>query len=314
MNKKFFVVVLSLLLVAIVSSSVFAQDTFKIGYACNNFNDTFQTVIEGYARALAEKEGVEYVYSDGGEDILKQQDQINAFIAEGVDALIVVPIDTSAVEPIIEAAAAAKIPLVFVNRNPFADIEPEDYPENVYFVGSEESDAGKFQAEYALELLGEKDPVGYAILVGMLSNQGAVARTQGNKDALEEFKNFELLAEQNGDWQRDQGMTITENWLTAYGDKLKLILANNDEMALGAVEATEAAGREDIIIMGVDLIPDAKQAIIDGRLDASVMQDGKGQGEGAMNVALAALKGEKPDPYTKVPFVLATPENIEDFE
>ena len=70
---------------------------------------------------------------------------------------------------------------------------------------------------------------------------------------------------------------ITENWLTAYGDELKLILSNNDEMALGAVEATEAAGREDIIIMGVDLIPDAKQAIIDGRLDASVMQDGKVQ-------------------------------------
>lgn len=314
MQKKFMVVLLSLMLVLVISSAVFAQETFKIGYACNNFNDTFQTVIEGYAKALAEKEGVEYVYADGGEDILKQQDQINAFIAEGVDALIVVPIDTSAVEPIIEAAAAAKIPLVFVNRNPFADLKPEEYPENTYYVGSEETDAGKFQAEYALELLGETDEIGYAILVGILSNQGAIARTQGNKDTLDEYKNFKYLAEQNGDWQRDQGMTITENWLTAYGDELKLILANNDEMALGAVEATEAAGREDIVIMGVDLIPDAKQAIIDGRLDASVMQDGKGQGEGAMSVALAALRGENPEPYTKVPFVLATPENIADFE
>ena len=128
------------------------------------------------------------------------------------------------------------------------------------------------------------------------------------------MKNYKLLAELNGDWQRDQGMTITENWLTAHGDKLKLIFSNNDEMALGAVEATEAAGREDIIIMGVDLIPDAKQAIIDGRLDASVMQDGKGQGEGAMMVALAALRDEDPEPYTKIPFVLATPKNITDFE
>ena len=312
--KKKIMVGLSLMLVFVMASAVSAQETFKVGYLCNNFNDTFQTVIEGYAKALAEKEGVEYVYADGGEDILKQQDQIHAFIAEGVDALIVVPIDTSAVEPIIEAAAAAKIPLVFVNRNPFADLDPEEYPENTYYVGSEETDAGKFQAEYALELLGEKDEIGYAILVGILSNQGAIARTQGNKDALETFKNYKFLAEQNGDWQRDQGMTITENWLTAYGDELKLILANNDEMALGAVEATEAAGREDIVIMGVDLIPDAKQAIIDGRLDASVMQDGKGQGEGAMMVALAALRGEEPDPYTKVPFVLATPENIADFE
>ena len=314
MQKKIIVILSAVVLVLVLSSAVFAQDTFKIGYACNNFNDTFQTVIEGYARAYAEKEGVEYVYSDGGEDILKQQDQINAFIAEGVDALIVVPIDTSAVEPIIEAAQKAGIPLVFVNRNPFSELNPEDYPENVYYVGSEEADAGKFQAEYAVELLGKEEEIGYAILVGILSNQGAIARTQGNKDALKEAENYKLLAEQNGDWQRDQGMTITENWLTAHGDKLKLIFSNNDEMALGAVEATEAAGREDIIIMGVDLIPDAKQAIIDGRLDASVMQDGKGQGEGAMKVALAALRDEDPEPYTKIPFVLATPKNITDFE
>ena len=121
------------------------------------------------------------------------------------------PIDTSAVEPIIEAAQKAGIPLVFVNRNPFSDLDPEDYPENVYYVGSEESEAGKFQAEYAVELLGEKEEIGYAILVGILSNQGAIARTQGNKDALKEMGNYKLLAELNGDWQRDQGMTITEN-------------------------------------------------------------------------------------------------------
>lgn len=306
----FVVLILSLVIAPIAS----AQETFKIGYACNNFNDTFQTVIEGYARDYAEKEGVEYSYSDGGEDILKQQDQIKTFITDGVDALIVVPIDTSAVEPIIEMAAEANIPLVFVNRNPFADLEPEDYPENTYYVGSEEADAGKFQAEYAVELFGEDEPVGYTILVGLLSNQGAVARTQGNKDALEDKDNFTLLAEQNGDWQRDQGMIITENWMTAYDEDLKLIFANNDEMALGAVEATESQGREDIVIMGVDLIADAKQAIIDGRLDASVLQDGKGQGEGAMEVALAVLRGEEVERYTKVPFVLVTPENVADFE
>ena len=100
MQKKFMIALSTVVLVLVLSSAVFAQDTFKVGYACNNFNDTFQTFIEDHARAYAEKEGVEFVYSDGGEDILKQQDQINAFIAEGVDALIVVPIDTSAVEPI----------------------------------------------------------------------------------------------------------------------------------------------------------------------------------------------------------------------
>ncbi len=298
----------------IVDRVVAAEDKYKIGYACNNFNDTFQTVIEGYAKAFAAENNIDYVYSDAGEDILKQQDQIKAFIAEGVDAVVVVPVDTSATEPIIEMTAEANIPVVFVNRNPFADVKPEDIPANAYYVGSESIDAGIFQAEYLVKLLGEKDPIGYAILVGLLSNEAAVARTEGNKQVLDKYSNFKLLAEKNGDWQRDQGMTITENWLTAYGPELKAILANNDEMALGALEALEANGRDEVIIMGVDLIDDAKTAITDGRLDASVLQDGKGQGEGSMKIALEVLKGEKPEKITMIPYVLVTPENIKDFE
>lgn len=312
--KKF--VLMFLIVIAatgVLVSAVGAEETYKIGYACNNFNDTFQTVIEGYAKAYAKENGVEYVYSDAGEDILKQQDQIKAFIAEGVDALIVVPVDTSAAEPIIDMATEAKIPLVFVNRNPFAGMKPEDIPEGVYYVGSESIDAGIFQAEYLVKLLGTEKPVGYAILVGMLSNEAAVARTEGNKQVLSKYPNYKLLAEKNGDWQRDQGLTITENWLTAFGDELNAILSNNDEMALGALEALEANGRDDVIVMGVDLIDDAKTAILEGRLDASVLQDGKGQGEGAMKIALAALKGEKVDPITMIPYVLVTPENIKDY-
>jgi len=191
----------------------------------------------------------------------------------------------------------------------------EEIPANTYYVGSESIDAGIFQAEYLVELLGEDAEVGYAILVGMLSNEAAVARTEGNKQVLEKYPNYKLLAEKNGDWQRDQGLTITENWITAYGDELKAVLSNNDEMALGSVEALEAAGLKDkVIVMGVDLIDDAKVAIKEGRLDASVLQDGKGQGEGAVKIALAALAGEKPDTLTAIPFVLVTPENIADYE
>ena len=172
-----------------------------------------------------------------------------------------------------------KIPLVFVNRNPFGGIKTEDIPANTYYVGSESIDAGIFQAEYLVKLLGEDAKAGYVILVGMLSNEAAVARTEGNKQVLDKLAGYKLLAEKNGDWQRDQGMSITENWITAYGEELNAVLANNDEMALGAVEALEAAGIKDkVIVMGVDLIDDAKVAIKEGRLDASVLQDGKGQG------------------------------------
>lgn len=313
--KKFLLLSLVVIMTAgLMTGIAGAQDTFKIGYSCNNFNDTFQTFIEDHARAFAEENGIEYTYADAGEDILKQQDQIKAFIAEGVDAIVVVPVDTSATEPIIDITKEAGIPVVFVNRNPFSEIAVEDIPENGYYVGSESIDAGLFQAEYLVELLGTEEPVGYAILVGLLSNEAAVARTEGNKQILDEYPNYTLLAEKNGDWQRDQGLTITENWLTAYGAELKAILANNDEMALGALEALEANGREEVIVMGVDLIDDAKTAILDGRLDASVLQDAKGQGEGAMKIALAILSGEEVEKLTMIPYVLVTPETIDQYQ
>jgi len=316
MMKKFIVLFLIVVLaMGVLSGTVNAADKIKIGYSCNNFNDTFQTVIEGYAKAYAEANDIDYSYTDAGEDVIKQQDQIKAFISEGVDALVVVPVDTSAMDPVIKLAAEAKIPLVFVNRNPFAGIKTEDIPANTYYVGSESIDAGIFQAEYLVKKLGEDAKVGYAILVGMLSNEAAVARTEGNKQVLDKYAGYKLLAEKNGDWQRDQGMSITENWITAYGDELNAVLANNDEMALGAIEALEAAKIKDkVIVMGVDLIDDAKVAIKEGRLDASVLQDGKGQGEGGMKIAMQVLAGEKVDPITMIPYVLVTPENIADYE
>lgn len=314
MKKSLILFVVVLIVAALMTGVVSAQDKFKIGYSCNNFNDTFQTFIEDYAQAYAEANNIEYSYADAGEDILKQQDQIKAFITEGVDAVVVVAVDTSATDPIIEMTKEAGIPVVFVNRNPFAGMEEKDIPENAYYVGSESIDAGIFQAEYLVKLMGEEKPVGYAILVGLLSNEAALARTEGNKKVLDEYENYRLLAEKNGDWQRDQGMTIAENWITAYGDELNAILANNDEMALGAVEAVEAANRKDIIVMGVDLIADAITAIKDGRLAASVLQDAKGQGEGAMKIAESVLKGDKVEKVTWIPYVLVTPENLADFE
>ncbi|NMA12613.1 MAG: sugar ABC transporter substrate-binding protein [Chloroflexi bacterium] len=314
MKKSLMLFVVVLIVAALMTGVVSAQDKFKIGYSCNNFNDTFQTFIEDYARTYAEENNIEYSYADAGEDILKQQDQIKAFITEGVDAVVVVAVDTSAADPIIEMTKEAGIPVVFVNRNPFSEIEEKDIPENAYYVGSESIDAGIFQAEYLVKLMGEEKPVGYAILMGLLSNEAAVARTEGNKKVLDEYKNYKLLAEKNGDWQRDQGMTIAENWITAYGDELNAILSNNDEMALGAVEAVEAANRKDIVVMGVDLIADAITAIKEGRLAASVLQDAKGQGEGAMKIAESILKGDEVEKVTWIPYVLVTPENLADFE
>jgi inositol transport system substrate-binding protein len=151
--------------------------------------------------------------------------------------------------------------------------------------------------------------------MGKLDNEGAIKRTEGNESVIaEKYPNIKVLAKETGNWQRDQGLTLTENWLTTYGDKLNGILANNDEMALGAVKALQAAGREDVYVMGVDAIPDALDAVKDGSLTATVLQDAVGQGRGATEVIHKALLGQKPDSVTWVPFVLITPENLADFQ
>lgn len=289
------------------------EKTYKVGYCINNFNDTFQTYIVDALRAyIKENGGVELLTSDAQEDVVRQQDNVNSLIAKGVDALIVVPVDTSAMEPITKAAQKAGIPLCYVNRNPYSGKE-DAMPDGVYYVGSQEIKAGQMQMENIGEKLGGKG--GIAILQGILSNEGAVKRTEGNEEVIKnKYPDVKLLSEQSGEWQRDKAMSITENWITAYGNDLNAILANNDEMALGAVRALQSAGRKDVLVMGIDGIPDALAAIKAGTMAGSVLQDARGQGEGSIQVIEKALKGEKPDHVDWVDFKLITGDNVADFE
>ena len=304
-------VVLLVVLLALAIACAASADGFKIGYACNNFNDTFQTVIEKYAREYAEANGVEYVYADGHEDELKQQDQIKAMIEDGVNALVVVAVNPMGVEPIIDMAAEAGIPLVFVNRNPFSADDGSDIPDGVYYVGSNEIDAGMYQAQFVVDKVGADAECGYVVLLGELSNTATPLRTEGNHKVFDELAGYKSLAEETANWQRDQGLAKVENWITTYGDQICAVMANNDEMALGAVEALEAAGMKDkVVVAGVDFIDDAAVAIEEGRLDCSVKQDGKGQGEGAMSVAIRVLNGEEVEKLTSIPFVPVSIENL----
>ncbi len=281
----------------------------SIGFATCNMNDTFQTYIVDAATAKATELGYALDVQDAQEDVVKQQDQVNAMIQQGVDAIVVVPVDTSAMGPITEAVTEAGIPLVYVNRNPFGEDTP---PEGVYYVGSQEIVAGRLQGEYLIELMGEDGGVG--ILMGILSNEGAVKRTEGNEEILSEYSGIEILAKEAGDWQYDQAMAITENWITAYGEDLNAVLANNDGMAIGALQALDAAGRDDVIVMGVDAIPDAVDLVAEGTLDATVLQDADGQGTGGIEVIDQVLTGGTPEQVTWIDFVLVTPDNVADFQ
>ena len=311
--------ILAILLVLVLALGMFtacgggadapADDAITIGFAQCNLNDTFQTYVVDAAKAKAAELGYSIDVQDAQEDVVKQQDQVNVMIEQGYDAIMVVPVDTAAMGPITDAVTAAGIPLVYVNRNPFGTDNP---PEGVYYVGSQEIVAGKLQGEFLVGAMGETGGVG--ILMGILSNEGAVKRTEGNETVLKDYPGIKILAKETGEWQYDKGMAITENWLTAYGTELTAILANNDGMAIGALQALTAAGRDDVIVVGVDAIPDAVALVAEGKLDATVLQDANGQGAGGVDVAAKVLGGETPEAITWIDFVLVTPENVADFQ
>ena len=287
-----------------------AEETpLVVGFVSANFNDTGQVFIKDGAKAKAEELGIEFREADAQEDVIKQQDLVQAFITEKVDVLIVVPVSTDAMDPIIAAGKDAGIPVVFVNRNPFGENQP---PEGTYYVGSEEVVAGQQQANYLGELMGDEGGKVF-LLQGKLDNEAAIKRTSGFVDTVEEkFTNIEIVAIEVGNWQRDQGVTITENWLTAYGDEINAVVANNDEMALGAVEVLQRAGRTDVIVLGVDFTPDAKAAILDGTMVGSVKQDLAGQGAGGVQVAFDLFNGGVTENPVWIPFVLITAEDAAD--
>jgi ABC-type sugar transport system substrate-binding protein len=187
-------------------------------------------------------------------------------------------------------------------------------PEGTYYVGSQEVTAGELQMGYAGEKLGGKGNV--AILMGGLTYEASFERSQGVKNIIEsKYPDIKVLAEETAEWQREKAVSVVENWITAYGDDLDAIFANNDEMALGAINALQAAGISDVMVFGIDATPDGVKAIEDGTLTATVFQDAKGQSEGAMDFAIKAIKKEAiTESVNWIPYVLVTKDNVAQYK
>ena len=305
--KKF---ILSSALAVMMSTAAHAE---TIGVSMAQFDDNFLTILRNgmsdYAKTL---DGVELQIEDAQNDVAKQQSQIQNFIASGVSAIIVNPVDTDATAAMSKAASEAGIALVYVNREP-ANIN--ELPEKQAFVASNEQESGTLETQEVCRLLNGKGKV--VVMMGELSNQAARVRTQDIKDviATDECKGLEIVEEQTANWSRTQGSDLMTNWLSA-GLEFDAVIANNDEMAIGAIQALKAAGRtmDTVVVAGVDATQDALAAMAAGDLDVTVFQDAAGQGKGSVDAALKLAKGEKVDTKVYIPFQLVTPANIADFQ
>ncbi len=284
-----------------------AAEEVTVGVSIASFDDTFLTyMMDGMKAHEKELTGVKVTYVDAKEDAATQLSQVENFITQGMKSVVVVPVNTEATAPITEACTKANVNLVYVNRL------PANLPDNVTFVGSNSIDAGIFQMEYLGEKMGGKGNI--VIMMGKLDNEASIKRTEGVKKVIaEKYPEIKVLAEQTGNWSRAEGMTLMENWLSK-GDKISAVCANNDDMALGAIGALEAAGKlADTMVGGVDCTPDAVQAVKDGKLSCTVFQDAAGQGSGGIDAAVKKAKGEAVDKEVMIPFKLVTKDNVDQF-
>lgn len=305
------IVVLSLLAAcapkAATEEAADPSSKIKIGVTIANFNDTFLTYMTDGMKEYAATLGsdVEVTYVDAKEDTATQLSQVENFISQGMNAIVVVPVDTAATDPITQAAKDAKTSLVYVNRL------PANLPEDVVFVGSNSIDAGIFQMEYIAEKLGGKGNV--VIMMGKLDNEAAIQRTAGVEQVAAKYPDIKITKKDTANWSRPEGLTLMENWLST-GDQIDAVCSNNDDMALGAIQAIEAAGLlGKIIVGGTDATPDALEAMAEGKLDVTVFQDAAGQGGGAIKAAVGLARGETVETRVWIPYVLVTPDNYKDF-
>ncbi len=301
-------------LASLLSTTAMAEN---VGVSMALFDDNFLTVLRNGMIATADgMDGVELQVEDAQNDVAKQLDQINNFIASGVDAIIVNPVDTSATQAMSDAAASAGVPLVYVNRQP---INVDSLPDNQAFVASNEVDSGTLETIEVCRLFAEagKSEANVYVMMGELSNQAAVQRTADIHDVMAAGKcavTLNILDEQTANWSRDQAQTLMTNWLST-GAAFDGVIANNDEMAIGAIQALKAAGvsMDDVVVAGIDATQDALLAMAAGDLDATVFQNAAGQGAGSLDAALKLARGESVDQKVYIPFELVTPANLGDY-
>ena len=285
-----------------------AAGKVKLGVAFPN-SDTFLSRVQDGMKAEATAKGVDITITDAKDDTAAQQSQVENFISQGVTAIIVVPVDTSAAQPMVDAAKKANIPIVFVNRNPGIAGVP--------YVGSDSLYAGTVEMTELAKLVSGKGDV--VILEGQVTNEAAVQRTKGCNDVVAKNPGMKVAATLEGAWDRAKGQSITENWIQSGTLKPGMVVcANNDEMALGAINALKAAKialtpGTGVIVGGVDATSEALAAMQAGDLAVTVFQDAKGQGKGGVDAAIDLINGVTVKDFVDIPYQLVTPANIKDF-
>jgi inositol transport system substrate-binding protein len=310
--RKNILVIIGLIMVLLLSACSGADKTASkksgkkvIGISLQNFSDEFRTyMIDAMKEEQKKYPDVEFIYSDAQNDSSKQMNQIENFITQKVDAIIFTPVDTVAAVDILAKVNASGIPIIVSNQT------FDGANKATAYVGSKSIESGLMQMEEVEKLLNGKGNI--AIMDGQMGHEAQIKRTEGNKQIIAKHPDMKVVLENTAEWNREKGLNLMENWLQS-GKEIDAVVANNDEMAIGAIMALKEKGKlKDILVAGVDATPAALKLVKEGSLKVTVFQDAVGQGKASIDTAVKAANGEKVKSVI-VPYQLVTSKNVDEF-
>ena len=299
----------------------------KVGISIYKFDDNFMTLYRTeLERYLTEELGFKKennTIQDGKGNQAEQTNRIQYLIASGVGFMILNLVQASSAPQVTDMCKDAGIPVVYINREPDTAEEERWASDSISatYVGADARQSGTYQGEEIVETANKGDingdgKVSYIMVQGDPENVDAQYRTEFSVKALTDAGlEVEELLLQRGDWDQAKGQQIVQDALTQFGDKIEVVFCNNDAMALGALQAIDAAGRkvnEDIYLVGVDALTEAVQDITEGKMTGTVFNDYMGQAKTAADMAVKFLNGETVDPVNMVDYVKVTPDNAKD--
>ena len=299
------------------STAASAAGSANIGVCIYQFADNFMTLYRTDLEEYLKDMGYSVTIMDGKNDQNTQTEQINTFLQQGVDVLIINPVQTTSAQTIVDTVSPSGTPIVFINRQP-EDSVLESYKGKCCYVGADARQSGTYQGELILDTETQGDINGdgkitYIMCKGDPENIDAQYRTEYSIKALTDAgKEVECLYEYLDNWDQTTAQQDVANALAQYGEKIEVVFCNNDAMALGALQSLQQAGRtvgKDVYLVGVDALSEAVQNVVDGNMTGTVLNDDVGQATAAAAATKLYVEGSKVEQYYWVDYVKVTKEN-----
>jgi len=290
------------------TEEVAPAEKYRICFCAAIYDDKWMSYMhQGVEEIAAEiSDTAEVIMVDANNEYDTQIDQAEDFIAQQVDALVLVPLNTIEANPIADLCADAGIPLITVNRI----LINQDIAS--CYVGSDSLVAGELMMGELAEIAGGTGNV--VIIMGELTHEAAINRTDGIRNIMENYPNMEEVGVDTCNWKREESQNLVENWIQS-GLEFNIIAANNDEGAIGAILGLQSQNIDPVpyFIGGVDATPDALSFMKDGFLDVTVFQDAFGQGRGGIQAALDIIQGKDVPEIVWIPYELVTSANMDEY-